>query len=328
MVEAMRRHLGLGLVAMLLSSAAFGTSGPFAKSLMTAGWSPGAVVLARITGAADPAAALRAVEPARPVARDPPRAAPGRALRHARRRRRPARLLPGRLPDGRRHRPAHRVPGHRARRAVGVGAHPPAAAPAHRGRHRAGPGRARPRPRRHRPVDPAALRRALGPGRGRRPGRPLRARRPPDRHPVDRLRRAGPDRRRRRPRRARPRRGAADGRRRLDRAGRRGRASRPGWPWPSWSSWPLPSPTCSASSAPACWGRRWRRSSASPRCSSPCCSPGCCSPSCPGVLQLVGGAVLLSGVVAVRLGERDLARTAGARDAAAETDLDVPSPVA
>jgi drug/metabolite transporter (DMT)-like permease len=52
MVEAMRRHLGLGLVAMLLSSAAFGTSGPFAKSLMTAGWSPGAVVLARITGAA------------------------------------------------------------------------------------------------------------------------------------------------------------------------------------------------------------------------------------------------------------------------------------
>ena len=52
MVEAMRRHLGLGLVAMLASCAAFGTSGPFAKSLMTAGWSPGAVVLARITGAA------------------------------------------------------------------------------------------------------------------------------------------------------------------------------------------------------------------------------------------------------------------------------------
>ena len=45
----------------------------------------------------------------------------------------------------------------------------------------------------------------------------------------------------------------------------------------------------------------------------------------PGVLQLVGGAVLLSGVVAVRLGERDLARAAGAREAAAETDLDVPS---
>ncbi|MFQ6171752.1 DMT family transporter [Oryzobacter sp. R7] len=47
-----RRHLGLGLVAMLLSCAAFGTSGPFAKALMTAGWTPGAVVLTRITGAA------------------------------------------------------------------------------------------------------------------------------------------------------------------------------------------------------------------------------------------------------------------------------------
>ena len=52
MVEAMRRHLGLGLVAMLLSCAAFGTSGPFAKALMTADWSPGAVVLTRILGAA------------------------------------------------------------------------------------------------------------------------------------------------------------------------------------------------------------------------------------------------------------------------------------
>ena len=52
MVEAMRRHVGLGLIAMLASCAAFGTSGPFAKSLMTAGWSPGAVVLIRIAGAA------------------------------------------------------------------------------------------------------------------------------------------------------------------------------------------------------------------------------------------------------------------------------------
>ncbi|HET7761719.1 MAG TPA: DMT family transporter [Phycicoccus sp.] len=47
-----RRHLGLGLVAMLVSSAAFGTSGPFAKALISAGWSPGAVVLLRIAGAA------------------------------------------------------------------------------------------------------------------------------------------------------------------------------------------------------------------------------------------------------------------------------------
>ena len=52
MVAALRRHLGLGLVLLLLSSAAFATSGPFAKALMTAGWSPGAVVLTRISGAA------------------------------------------------------------------------------------------------------------------------------------------------------------------------------------------------------------------------------------------------------------------------------------
>ena len=52
MVERVRQHVGFGLVAMLLSSAAFGTSGPFAKALMTAGWTPGAVVLTRITGAA------------------------------------------------------------------------------------------------------------------------------------------------------------------------------------------------------------------------------------------------------------------------------------
>ncbi len=52
MVQAMRRRLGVGLVAMLLSCAAFGTAGPFAKALIGAGWSPGAVVLVRISGAA------------------------------------------------------------------------------------------------------------------------------------------------------------------------------------------------------------------------------------------------------------------------------------
>jgi drug/metabolite transporter (DMT)-like permease len=52
MVEAVRRHLGTGLLALLLSSAAFGTSGPFAKALIEAGWTPGAVVLIRIAGAA------------------------------------------------------------------------------------------------------------------------------------------------------------------------------------------------------------------------------------------------------------------------------------
>ncbi|MEO7421956.1 MAG: DMT family transporter [Ornithinibacter sp.] len=48
----MRRHRGVGLVAMLLSCAAFGTAGPFAKALIGAGWTPGAVVLVRISGAA------------------------------------------------------------------------------------------------------------------------------------------------------------------------------------------------------------------------------------------------------------------------------------
>lgn len=52
MVEAVRRHVGFGFVAVLLSCAAFGTSGPFAKALITTGWTPGAVVLLRIAGAA------------------------------------------------------------------------------------------------------------------------------------------------------------------------------------------------------------------------------------------------------------------------------------
>ena len=41
-----------------------------------------------------------------------------------------------------------------------------------------------------------------------------------------------------------------------------------------------PSPMLPASQRSGCWGRRWRRSSPSPRCSSPCCSPGWSSPSC------------------------------------------------
>ncbi|MCA1782912.1 MAG: DMT family transporter [Intrasporangiaceae bacterium] len=51
MVEAVRRQLGSGLLALLLSSAAFGTSGPFAKSLIEAGWSPPLVVFLRMLGA-------------------------------------------------------------------------------------------------------------------------------------------------------------------------------------------------------------------------------------------------------------------------------------
>ncbi|MFD4183958.1 DMT family transporter, partial [Rhodococcus sp. NPDC058514] len=41
-----------GTALSVLSALAFGLSGPFAKSLMNAGWSPGGTVLARIAGAA------------------------------------------------------------------------------------------------------------------------------------------------------------------------------------------------------------------------------------------------------------------------------------
>ena len=51
MVEMVRRTIGVGVAAMLLGSFAFGTSGPFAKSLIESGWSPGAVVLVRMAGA-------------------------------------------------------------------------------------------------------------------------------------------------------------------------------------------------------------------------------------------------------------------------------------
>ncbi len=51
MVEAVRRQLGSGLLALLLSSATFATSGPFAKSLIEAGWSPSLVVFLRMLGA-------------------------------------------------------------------------------------------------------------------------------------------------------------------------------------------------------------------------------------------------------------------------------------
>ena len=328
MVEAMRRHLGLGLVAMLASSAAFGTSGPFAKSLMVAGWSPGCGRPARITGAALAPAAVRPVEPARAVGSHAPRAAPGGALRHAGRRRGPARLLPGRRAHGRRHRAAHRVPRHRAGRALGVGADPAAAAPAHRRRHRAGPGRARPvldvTGQTTPPLSgccggcspPPASRAttcwpAVPPPSPRPPSRgsaspsapcalaalglvgvlPMDVGAPPWRSPAP--------------------------------------ASRRGWPWPSWSSWPPRSPTCSASWGPACSARPSRRSSASPRCSSPCSSPGCCSPSCRG-----GAAARRRGSCCSPVSwpcasaSVTPARATGARDAVEDTDYDVRSTVA
>lgn len=51
MVEAVRHRLGSGLLAALLAAAAFGTSGPFAKSLIEAGWTPTLVVFIRMVGA-------------------------------------------------------------------------------------------------------------------------------------------------------------------------------------------------------------------------------------------------------------------------------------
>ena len=41
-----------GLLLVLLSALAFGSSGPFAKALLDAGWSPGAAALVRVVGAA------------------------------------------------------------------------------------------------------------------------------------------------------------------------------------------------------------------------------------------------------------------------------------
>lgn len=45
------RRLGLGIVLCVLASLAFATSGPFARPLFEAGWSPGATALWRMTGA-------------------------------------------------------------------------------------------------------------------------------------------------------------------------------------------------------------------------------------------------------------------------------------
>ena len=52
MTTAARPVLGGGLLAALLSAAVFGTSGSFAWALLDAGWSPGAAVTVRISGAA------------------------------------------------------------------------------------------------------------------------------------------------------------------------------------------------------------------------------------------------------------------------------------
>ncbi len=46
------KPVGTGMLVALLSAATFATSGPFAKSLLTTGWTPGSVVFLRIAGAA------------------------------------------------------------------------------------------------------------------------------------------------------------------------------------------------------------------------------------------------------------------------------------
>lgn len=50
--QANRHGLGSGLGLALVSAASFATSGPFAKALAEAGWSPGAAVTVRVVGAA------------------------------------------------------------------------------------------------------------------------------------------------------------------------------------------------------------------------------------------------------------------------------------
>ena len=46
------RSTGFGLLVALLSAATFASSGPFAKALLTTGWTPGSAVFLRVAGAA------------------------------------------------------------------------------------------------------------------------------------------------------------------------------------------------------------------------------------------------------------------------------------
>ena len=50
--DRVRSQAGIGLLLALVSAATFGLSGPLARGLLDAGWSPGAVVLARLAIAA------------------------------------------------------------------------------------------------------------------------------------------------------------------------------------------------------------------------------------------------------------------------------------
>lgn len=52
MVETVKKHVGSGFLAMIVSCLFFATSGTFAKGLISTGWSPLAVVTIRVAGAA------------------------------------------------------------------------------------------------------------------------------------------------------------------------------------------------------------------------------------------------------------------------------------
>src|SRR5215217_6272594 len=52
MAATTQDHFRLGMLFAVGSAFAFGSSGPFAKSLMEAGWSPTAAVTARLAGGA------------------------------------------------------------------------------------------------------------------------------------------------------------------------------------------------------------------------------------------------------------------------------------
>ena len=188
-----------GLGVALFSSAVFGLSGSFAKALLETGWTPGAAVTARLTGAA-----LILAVPAIPALR-------GRwhqlrdnwltvaAVRPHRRRRLPAVLLQRRVPALGRRRPAAGVPGAGAHRALALGRQPETAAAADHRRHPAVARRAGPGPGPHRCRQDRPHRRAVG-DRGRRlPGHLLLHHGQGKRHPAaDRagLRRAHGGRRR------------------------------------------------------------------------------------------------------------------------------------
>ncbi len=108
---------------------ASGRRGRSARRWIGAGWSPAGAVLARVCVAAPRAHRARAARAARPLAAAAAVLADGRRLRPGRRGRLPGLLLQRDRADGRRHLDPARVPGHRLRRRVAVGA-ARAAAPA------------------------------------------------------------------------------------------------------------------------------------------------------------------------------------------------------